>query len=86
MECVLETTAATILHGWRGSAHVTLEEGTWVVWLYDMVKPHVANILVCDPRQNALFRAGYKNDRIGEPALILGPDRVCDRQLGNRRS
>jgi transposase len=67
MESILETKAATILqfiHGLRGSVHVTLEEGTCAAWLHDLLKPHVASVLVCDPRKNALLKAGNKNDRI----------------------
>jgi transposase len=67
MECVLETKEDTILqfiHGLRGSLHVTLEEGTCAAWLHDLLKPHAAEVLVCDPRKNALLKAGNKNDRI----------------------
>jgi hypothetical protein len=48
---------ATILqfiHGLRGSLHVTLEEGTCAAWLHDLLKPHVASVVACDPRKNAL--------------------------------
>jgi transposase len=65
MECVIETKANVILdfiHGLRGELHVTFEEGTWATWLYDLLKPHVAKLVVCDPRQNS--RQGNKNDRI----------------------
>ena len=67
MESILETKAATILQfvdGLRGSVHVTFEEGTCAAWLHDLLKPHVANVLVCDPRKNALLKSGNKNDRI----------------------
>src|ERR1700676_3956859 len=67
MEAILETKAETILQfirGLRGSLHVTLEEGTCAAWLHDLLKPHVASVLVCDPRKNALLKAGNKNDRI----------------------
>ena len=67
MEAILETKAETILqfiHGLRGSLHVTLEEGTCAAWLHDLLKPHVAQVLVCDPRRNALIKAGNKSDRI----------------------
>jgi len=30
----------------------------------DLLKPHVAQVLVCDPRKNALLKAGNKSDRI----------------------
>ena len=32
--------------------------------MYDLLKPHVANVLVCDPRKNALLKDGSKSDRI----------------------
>ena len=67
LESILETKAATILQflgGLRGSLLVTFEEGTSAAWLYDLLKPHVANVLVCDPRKTALLKVGNKNDRI----------------------
>src|SRR6476661_9938826 len=67
MDSVIETKAATILEfiqGVRGTLWVTFEEGTCAAWLYDLLKPHVAKVLVCDPRKNALLKAGNKNDRI----------------------
>jgi transposase len=67
MELILETKAETILqfiHGLRGSLHVTFEEGTCAAWLHDLLKPHVTEVVVCDPRKNALLKAGNKNDRI----------------------
>ena len=67
MECVLETKAATVLQflqGLRGSLCVCFEEGTCAAWLHDLLKPYVAEVLVCDPRKNALLKAGNKNDRI----------------------
>jgi transposase len=67
IESVLETKASTILeflHGLRGSLWVTFEEGTSAAWLYDLLKPHVARVIVCDPRKNALLNAGNKNDRV----------------------
>ncbi len=67
MESILETKAATILEffaGLRGTLSVTFEEGTWAAWLYDLLKPHVARLVVCNPRKNALLKAGNKSDRI----------------------
>jgi transposase len=67
MECILETKAATILefiHGIRGNLSVTFEEGTSAAWLHDLLKPHVTNLVVCDPRRNALLKDGSKSDRI----------------------
>src|SRR5215469_10958159 len=67
MECVLETKASTILEflgGLRGTLSVTFEEGTWAAWLYDLLKPHVAHVLVCNPRKNAALKQGNKSDKI----------------------
>ena len=67
MECVIETKAATILEflqGLRGSLWVTFEEGTSAGWLYDLLKSRVAKVMVCNPRKNALLKAGNKNDRV----------------------
>jgi hypothetical protein len=36
--------------------HLTFEEGTSAAWLYDLLKPHVTKLLVCDPRKNASMR------------------------------
>src|SRR5262252_2355300 len=68
MEAVLETKAETILQflrGVRGSLHVTWEEGTWAAWLHDLLLPHVARVLVCDSRKNALLKAGNKRAHQG---------------------
>src|SRR5258705_717776 len=67
MECIIETKAATVLEliqGLRGSLWITFEEGTSAAWLYDLLQPHVAQVVVCDPRRNALLKAGNKNDRV----------------------
>src|SRR5213083_2343141 len=67
MESILETKASTILEffaGLRGNVSVTYEEGTWAAWLYDELKPHVAKLVVCNPRKNALLKDGNKSDRI----------------------
>jgi len=61
MESIIETKASTILQciqGIHGDLHVTLEEGTWAAWLYDLLKPHVTELVVCDPRRNALMKEG----------------------------
>ena len=67
MECVLETKASMILqfiNGLRGDVRITFEEGTWAAWLYDLLKPYVSEVLVCNPRKNALLKDGSKSDRI----------------------
>jgi len=67
MESIVETKARTLvdlLEGMRGELHVTLEEGTWAEWLYDVLKPHVQEIVICNPRRNALLKEGSKDDRV----------------------
>src|ERR1700745_1019872 len=67
MESVIETKASMILQcidGLRGDLHVTFEEGTSAAWLYDLLKPHVTELIVCDPRKNKSMREGNKNDKI----------------------
>jgi transposase len=67
MECVIETKASVILqflNGLSRDLHVTFEEGTAAAWLYDLLKPHVTRLIVCNPRRNALMKVGNKSDRI----------------------
>ena len=67
MESILETKTATILQfiqGLGGNLQVTLEEGTWAAWLYELLQPHVRKVTVSNPRKNALLQSGNKSDRI----------------------
>ena len=67
VESIIETKATTILEfirGVQGTLWATFEEGTSAAWLYDLLKPYVAKVIVCDPRKNALLNAGNKNDRV----------------------
>jgi transposase len=54
-EAILE-----VFRGMRGSVHVTFEEGTQAQWLYDLLKPRVARVLVCDRRGEK--KQGNKGD------------------------
>src|SRR5262244_1933639 len=67
MECVIETKASTLLQfldGLRGDLRVVFEEGTWATWLYDLLKPHVTEVLVCNTRKIPLLKQGNKSDKI----------------------
>ena len=78
MESILETKASTILEffaGLRGTLSVTFEEGTWAAWLYDLLKPHVAKLVVCNPRKNALLKHGNKS-RCPKPREACKPMRL----------
>ena len=67
MQSVLATHATAILdlvQGLRGTLYVTFEEGTHSAWLYDLLVRRVAKLVVCNPRKNALLKAGNKSDTI----------------------
>jgi len=67
METVVETKASSLvqfIRGLRGELHVTWEEGTWAAWLYDLLQPWVQQVLVCNPRRNALLKEGNKSDKV----------------------
>ena len=67
MESIIETKTATLvqfLQSLHGELHVTLEEGTWAAWLYDVLSPRVHEIVVCNPRRNALLKEGSKSDKV----------------------
>ncbi len=50
------------LQGLRGTLHLTFEEGTHSAWLYDLLVRRVSKLVVCNPRKNALLKAGNKSD------------------------
>ena len=67
MSSIIETKAETIrafIKGVSGTVHVTLEEGTHAAWLFELIKPLVAEVIVCNPRHNALLHSGNKSDTI----------------------
>jgi transposase len=67
-QATIQTQAVAILafiRGLDGVLYVTLDESTYSAWLYDLLSPHVAQVVVCDPRKNAsYFKSGNKSDRI----------------------
>src|SRR3984893_12663770 len=67
METILETKASSILqfiHGLRGELHETWAEGACEAVLYDLLQPQVEQVLVCNPRRNALLKEGSKSDKV----------------------
>jgi transposase len=67
MEVTIATQAAPLLdfiRGLRGTLYVALEEGTCAEWLYAMLAPQVAKVVVCDPRQNPRRLGEKKSDRL----------------------
>ncbi len=66
-QILMETTVRTqgdllvsFLNGIPGTVHLTFEEGTHAAWLYDLLRPFVADLLVCNPRAN--HNRGNKGD------------------------
>lgn len=67
MECCLRNNGQVIIEFFKtmtGTVQVTFEEGTQAVWLYGLIRPLVAEVIVCNPRENKLLKAGNKSDRI----------------------
>lgn len=69
-EAIIETRGSTILgflKSQHGTLHVAFEEGTQAAWLYDLIQPRVASVVVCDPKK--IVRPGNKSDRIDAKLL-----------------
>ena len=65
MESIIETKAQTIrdfIKSISGTVHVVFEEGAQAAWLYDLINPLVAEVVVCNPRANN--SSGNKSDRV----------------------
>lgn len=72
MEAAIETSASSIrqfFKGLDGTMHVAFEEGAQAAWLYDVIRPLVAEVTVCDPRRNKLIQSGNKGDRMDAAKL-----------------
>jgi transposase len=91
-QSIIKTSTQTVrefLHSMRGEIHVTFEEGNHAAWLYDVVRPLVKHLVVCNPKQNHLLKKGSKSDRIDARKLaellrlnVLKP--VCHGEHGTR--
>src|ERR1700730_19422107 len=80
MECILETKAATILEfirGLHGSLSVPFEEGTSAAWLHDLLKPHVANLVVCDPRKWPPSSRAFLVGNAKSTRVVVRPTSLC---------
>src|SRR6516164_8903235 len=63
LEATMATQASAVLDfigGLQGTLQVTFEEGIHAAWLYDLLLPHVSQVLVCNPRH----KGENKNDKI----------------------
>lgn len=71
-EAKMKTDAEVIrgyLKGLKGELHVTFEEGSQAAWLYEIIKPLVAELIVCEPRRNKLLASGNKSDKVDAEKL-----------------
>ena len=69
-EAIVETKSTAILdfiRSQRGTVNVAFEEATQAAWLYDLIRPHVADVVVCDPRK--IVTQGNKTDKIDAKRL-----------------
>ena len=54
MEATMATEASAVLGfmgGLPGTRRVAFEEGIHAAWLSDLLRPHAAEVVACDPRQ-----------------------------------
>jgi transposase len=80
-ELVLETDATLLIETMRGVAgtvHVCIEEGTLTNWLYELLEPHVDELVVIQPEKKP---QGSKSDSIDAWALA---DQIRTRRFGRR--
>jgi transposase len=69
---IIETKDETIrdfVRGLSGTLHITFEEGTQAHWLHDLIRPLVAELVVCNPRRNHLLKEGSKSDKVDASKL-----------------
>jgi transposase len=65
-QAVFQTEASAIrdfLRGLSGQVHLTFEEGTQAHWLFELTRPLVAELIVCNPRENHSMKRGNKSDQ-----------------------
>src|SRR5207247_7642147 len=67
LETIVATEAAAIIRlveSLSGPLRMTFEETTQAAWLYEVIRPHVTEVIVCDPRRNKLLSEGSKADKM----------------------
>ena len=67
LETMVVTEAAAILRfvqSLSSPLRVTFEETTQAEWLYEVLRSHVTEVVVCDPRRNKLLSEGSKADKV----------------------
>jgi transposase len=67
LETMVPTEAAAIIRlvqSLSAPLQVTFEETTQAEWLWNLIRPFVAEVIVCDPRRNKLLSEGSKADKV----------------------
>jgi len=67
LETMVATEAAAVLRlvkSLSGPMRVTFEESTQAEWLYELLRSHVTQVVVCDARRNKLLSEGSKADKV----------------------
>jgi len=67
LETMVPTEAAAIIRlvqSLSAPLRVTFEETTQAAWLYEVLRAHVTEVIVCDPRRNKLLGEGSKTDKV----------------------
>ena len=67
LETMVPTAAAAIIRlvqSMSAPLHVAFEETTQAEWLWNVIRPFVAEVIVCDPRRNKLLGDGSKADKV----------------------
>jgi len=65
-QAVFQTEVTAIrdfLRGLSGTVRLTFEEGTQAQWLFDLTRSLVAELIVCNPRENHSMKRGNKSDQ-----------------------
>lgn len=73
---VVETSAHALVALLRRpgpNLHVTFDEGTQAQWLHDLLVPHAARVVVCDPRANRQKLANKSNRIDADPLRAPRP-------------
>ena len=66
-QSVLKTSPQSIsdfIKALSGTIHLTFEEGTHAQWLSELLRPLVAQLLVCNPRLSSWSKTSNKNDKL----------------------
>jgi len=73
-QAVMQTEASAIrdfLRGLSGIVHLTFEEGTQAQGLYDLTRPLVSELIVCNPRQQRSQKRDHKGELSGDGWRLL---------------